>query len=154
MATTTQRKAAPSFWGEVTRLELYKRNQGRLTRQLTALGFALIILFGAWTLSQGPLAGYENPWIRVGIPTLVAGLGAWLVFRAINYPRFADFLISVEAEMDKVSWPGRRELFRSTAVVIGVMFLLGFVLFAYDIVWQWFFKLIGFLQLEPTDIQR
>ena len=33
-------------------------------------------------------------------------------------PAFADFLIAVEAEMNKVSWPTRTELFRGSMVVI------------------------------------
>jgi len=40
-----------------------------------------------------------------------------------------DFLIAVEAEMNKVSWPSRAELVRSAAVVIFVIFLLATVLF-------------------------
>ena len=33
----------------------------------------------------------------------------------MNMPRFADFLIAVEAEMNKVSWPSKAELIRSSA---------------------------------------
>ena len=51
----------------------------------------------------------------------------------INYPKFADFLISVEAEMNKVSWPGRSELWRASVVVIVVIFFLAGLLYAYDI---------------------
>lgn len=139
---------------------LYKRNQGRLTRQLTAATFGLIIFLGAWTLSSGPLASWDSSWaaevevdgwvasaIRVGIPVLLAALGAWVVYRAVNFPTFADFLISVEAEMDKVTWASKQDLYRSTMVVIGVMLFLGFALFVFDLFWQWFFKLIGFLQI-------
>ncbi len=90
--------------------------------------------------------------VRRGAAAKVAlgGLGAWMVFRVVNYPRFADFLISVEAEMDKVSWAGRKELMRATVVVIAMMFLLGLTLFVFDLFWQWFFQLIGFLEI-PAD---
>ena len=47
-------------------------------------------------------------------------------------PSFADFLISVEAEMNKVSWPTRTELIRASIVVILMIFLLAAILFAYD----------------------
>jgi preprotein translocase subunit SecE len=77
---------------------------------------------------------------------LVAALGAWGAFRAVNYPRFADFLISVQAEVDKVSWASKEELYRATVVVVVTMFLLGFTLLAFDVIWQWFFRLIGVLQ--------
>lgn len=139
-----------SFWGNMLEAGLYKRNQGRLTRQLTAVSFALIVFLGAWTLSGGPLSDYDKqPAIQIGIPVLLAAIGAWAIYRVVNYPVFADFLISVEAEMDKVTWATKSDLYRSTVVVISVMFFLGFTLFVYDLFWQWFFQLIGFLQLGP-----
>jgi preprotein translocase subunit SecE len=61
-------------------------------------------------------------------------LGGWAAFRIVNIPRFADFLISVEAEMNKVSWPNRNELWRASVVVIVVIFLLTAILFGYDFV--------------------
>lgn len=137
--------ANASLWGELFKSDLYKRNQGRLVRQLTAVGLALIVAFGAWTLAQGPLQGYERG-IRLGIPVVVALVGFWVVFRLVNYPRFADFLVSVQAEMDKVSWPSWAELSRATAVVIATMFFLGFILFAYDLIWVFVFSRLGVLQ--------
>jgi preprotein translocase subunit SecE len=138
----------PSFLGELLQAGLYKRNQGRLTRQLTVAGLGLIIFFGAWSFSQwlSGSVGFTNPWISIGIPVLVFAIGMWFAFRAVNYPRFADFLISVEAEMDKVSWPSRSELYRATVVVITTMILIGLVLFLYDIFWVWLFTKIGILQ--------
>ena len=62
--------------------------------------------------------------------------GLWLAFRAVNVPWIADFLIAVEAEMNKVSWPSRAEMFRSTIVVIVTIFGLAFVLFGYDLIWR------------------
>jgi preprotein translocase subunit SecE len=50
----------------------------------------------------------------------------------VNIPSFADFLFSVEGEMNKVSWPSRGEVFRAAGVVIVVIFFLAFLLFAYD----------------------
>jgi preprotein translocase subunit SecE len=67
-------------------------------------------------------------------PVVLLALGAWLAFRIVNIPRFADFLISVEAEMNKVSWPSRGELYRASLVVIVVIFLLTAILFTYDLV--------------------
>ena len=139
-------KKASTFWGELLKFELYKRNQGRLVRQATVIGCAIIVFFGAWTLSQGPLAENEMVAVRVGIPLAICVLGVWIAFRAVNFPRFADFLISVEAELDKVSWASRDELFRATTVVMSTMFFIGFVLFVYDVFWKWFFEMIGFLQ--------
>jgi preprotein translocase subunit SecE len=116
-----------------------------LTRQLTAAGISLIVFFGAWTLSQGMLLGYDPP-VRIGLPLVLSALGLWLAFRVVNLPRFADFLISVEAEMDKVTWSSRQELYRATAVVITTMVLLGITLLLYDFVWVWFFTAVRILK--------
>ena len=140
-----KKKGYSSFWGELLAFDLYKRNQGRLTRQVTIGVLALVVFFGAWTLSQGILSDYKDTWIKVGIPIAISAIGAWVIFRVANFPRFADFLISVEGEMDKVSWSRKAELYRATIVVISTMFFLGAVLLTYDIIWQWFFRWIGFL---------
>jgi preprotein translocase subunit SecE len=135
----------PGLWANMLSVGLYKRNQGRLTRQLTAAGIALVIFFGAWTLSQGPLSGYDPP-IRVGLPLVVCALGVWMAFRVVNWAPFGDFLISVEAEMDKVTWSSRQDLYRATVVVISTMVLLGAVLLLYDFVWVWFFTVVRILK--------
>jgi preprotein translocase subunit SecE len=135
----------PTFWGNMLAAGLYKRNQGRLTRQLTAAGIALVIFFGAWTLSQGMLSSYDPP-VRIGVPLVLSVLGMWLAFRVVNLPQFADFLISVEAEMDKVAWSSRQELYRATVVVITTMVLLGIILLLYDFIWVWFFTAVRILK--------
>jgi preprotein translocase subunit SecE len=135
-----------SFFAELTSPNLYKRNQGRLTRQLTAIAAALVFILGAWTLSNTVLSEADRP-VRLGLPIAISLLGVWVGFRVVNYPRFADFLISVEAEMDKVSWPDWPYLVRATGVVLGVMVLTAAYLFLWDTVWMWFFRLIGFLHI-------
>lgn len=137
---------AESTWtAELTRFNIYKRNQGRLARQLTALAIAGILILGAWTLSQGPLVSYSEA-VRTGIPLVISVLALWFAFRIVNWPRFADFLISVEAEMDKVTWASREELQRATIVVIATMTFIGVVLLVYDVFWVWFFTLVRILQ--------
>ena len=59
-------------------------------------------------------------------------------------PSFADFLIAVEAEMNKVSWPTRTELVRSSLVVIFLMFFMALILVFFDVFWQ---KLLQILQV-------
>ena len=127
-------KSESTVVGELLTLNLYKPNQGRMVRQATAIGLALIVFFGAYTWSQGWLSG-EAPALRIGMPVAVSLLGAWLIFRSINHPRFAEFLISVEGEMDKVSWASKQELYRATIVVIGLMLFLGVILYIYDLLW-------------------
>lgn len=140
-----------TFAASLLSVSPYKRNQGRMARRLTALAVAAIALVGCWTLSQTALSQFEPP-VRVGIPSLLACLALWTAYRLVNYPRFADFLVSVEAEMDKVSWADFEYLKRATAVVLGVMLFLGVVLSLYDIFWWEVFTRIGVLESgEPPD---
>jgi preprotein translocase subunit SecE len=124
---------------------LYKRSQGRLARQLTAVGLGAVVLVGAYILSQGPLSAFEVP-VRVGVPTAIVAVAGWLIFRLVNYPQFAEFLISVEGEMNKVSWASKQELYRATIVVLSTMLFLAVILFAYDNIWWWLLTSVGVVQ--------
>lgn len=115
--------------------ELYKRSQGRITRQVTFGALALIAAVGCWSLSN-QLTISMQPTSRYAVVAVVLAIGLWLAFRVVNMPRFADFLISVEAEMSKVSWPTRSDLVKSSAVVMVTIFGLAFVLYFYDVIWQ------------------
>lgn len=123
---------------------VYKRNQGRIARQVTFAVLALTFALGAWRMSIA-MEGVYGAAVRWGVPLTVAVGGMWVSFRAVNLPRFADFLIAVEAEMTKVSWPDRTQLLRSSLVVILTIFSLAAVLFAYDIIWQFLLRQLGIL---------
>jgi len=127
---------------ELTSVGLYKRNQGRLTRQLTAGALMLIALAGGYIMSRGPLAGSAQ-WMRTFLPLTFVGVLFWLAFRLVNLPKFAEFLIAVEGEMAKVSWPSKQELIRATTVVIGSMAFLTLVLFLFDAFWAWLLTTLG-----------
>ena len=121
---------------------LYKRSQGRIARQATFAALAVTIALGCWRLSdtlgsRGEIWGLPSAFWRWGLPGVLLFIGAWLCFKLVNQQTFADFLIAVEAEMNKVSWPSRKELFRATMVVIVTIFLLAIILFGYDTFWQW-----------------
>lgn len=136
---------ADGFWPSMLAAGLYKKNQGRLTRQLTAGAILVAVGLGAWALSQTVLADVDLP-VRYGVVGAVLAVGVWFAYRIVNYPPFADFLVDVEGEMAKVSWPTRDELKRATVVVLVTMFLLSFVLFMYDLIWQQILRAIGILQ--------
>ncbi len=123
---------------------LYKRAQGKVARQATFYALAVVIAAGAWSL-HGTLRTADSLQVQraaTPIALSVLALGCWAAFRLIQLPRFADFLIAVEAEMNKVSWPNRSALFRASAVVIAVIFFLAMLLFAYDIAWKWLLGLL------------
>jgi preprotein translocase subunit SecE len=79
----------------------------------------------------------------LGIGFLVAGIGSWVAYRLVNYSTFADFLIAVEAEMNKVSWPGRQQLWNASVVVMFVIFAMAAALFLFDVIWTRVFEIIG-----------
>jgi preprotein translocase subunit SecE len=114
----------------------YKRTQGKVARQLTLAAMAVGVAVGAWNLSNVA----DTSTGKYIVPLVVLALGWWASWRIVNIPRFADFLISVEAEMNKVSWPGRPELWRASVVVIVVIFFLAGLLFFYDLILKWFFS--------------
>lgn len=144
--TTEKTAVANTILTELFQVGVYKRSQGKITRQATFGALAIAVVIGAWRL-HGYMEGAE--WFegaRFVVPGIILAVGLWIGFRLVNYPRFADFLIAVEAEMNKVSWPSRAELYRSSFVVIFVLFSLSAVLFGFDVVWRVLFQLIGVVQ--------
>ena len=129
-----------AFVQELFRVGLYKRSQGRYARQITFGALAVIVALGCWSMSE--FYSGASATVRYAVPLAVLAAGLWASFRVVQLPSFADFLIAVEGEMNKVSWPSRGELFRASVVVMLVIFLLAAILFAYDLVWE---VLLGWL---------
>lgn len=127
---------------EFTSATLYKRSQGRLARQVTCIVIWLVVAIGCWRLSTQVLNRTDNA-VRYGVPAAVLVVGMWIGYRLVNYPPFADFLIAVEAEMNKVSWPTWRELSRSTVVVIVLIVGLTAVLFGLDTIFLFLLETLG-----------
>jgi preprotein translocase subunit SecE len=162
-----ERSIGGSIWQALFQAGLYKPAQGRVTRQVTFAALAVTFALAAWRLREAmqvsPTLGRLLKWVWswfsaasqpmwlhdvvcYGVPALVLVGGVWFSYRIVNYPRFADFLVAVEAEMNKVSWPSRAELFRSSIVVIVVIFVLAAVLFGYDQLWNLLFRFLGILR--------
>ncbi len=139
---------------EMFQVGLYKRSQGKVARQVTFAAVAITVALGCWSLMQWLGVWLPSDWssMQYVISGVLLFLGCWITFRVVNYPQFADFLIAVEAEMAKVSWPSRTELVRSSIVVIIVIFVLAGVLFSYDVIWNWVFTKLGFLQEAPKEL--
>ena len=137
-------------------LTTYKKTQGRPTRQIA---LCVVVVCLSWLLVQtGALA---RPLLKatfefVGIGTsigwlflclVLVGFSGLLAFALLNRPRWADFLISVQAEIDKVTWPSKAEVRKATVVVLILLVSMAVVIFLFDVIWQWVFKTIGFLQI-------
>lgn len=147
-----------AFLQELFHVGLYKRSQGRATRQVTFAAVAVALAAGLYQLHGilgTALVGWPGGWlaylnlgrneaveaivrqgVRHGLPFALLLLGLWAAYRLVNLPSFADFLIAVEAEMNKVSWPTRAELYRSSIVVLVTIFALAAVLFVFDAFWK------------------
>ena len=133
-----------AFFQELFQVGIYKRSQGRITRQVTFVALAIGVALGFWRFSQMMSEWWElDKVLSQAIATLAALGCCWVAYRLVNLPRFADFLIAVEAEMNKVSWPTRGELFRASLVVLFTIFALSAVLFAFDFVWNSIFVYLG-----------
>ncbi len=132
-----------SLSSELFHSKVYKPNQGRIVRQLTALAIWVIVAFGCWRLLGTLNGALETPYIDKIIPSVLLAAGLWFGFRLVNWPRFADFLIAVEAEMNKVTWPSKDELIRASIVVIFTIFFLAITLFGFDVLWQFIFNFLG-----------
>ena len=108
----------------------YKRSQGKVARNITLYAMMAMVGVGVWLLSSRG----DTELQKYVTPLILLAIGWWISFRIVNLPKVADFLISVEAEMNKVSWPDRSELWRASIVVIITIFFLAALLFTYDIV--------------------
>ena len=140
---------SPSLLAEMVQAGRYKRTQGKMARQATLIAIWVLIAVAAWQLFE-QLVGFDRI-VQYIVPGLVVVVGFWIAYRLINWPTFADFLIAVEAEMNKVTWPSKAELWRSVVVVIILIFLLALLLFVFDLFWITIFKAIGLIPDDPTS---
>lgn len=131
-----------SWMSTFFRTGLYKKTQGRIARQITFFALAIVFIIAAWRMTlETSIAGmFTGAEFAFGGVVLVLGL--WCSFRLVNMPRFADFLIAVEAEMNKVSWPTRQELIRSSIVVIFIIFFMAALLYGFDLIWEQLFRIL------------
>ncbi len=146
----SSKSAGASLLPELFRFGIYKSNQGRMVRQFTFFAIAVVAAFGCITLANGPLMSYAKVF-RLVSRWQFGLFCCWVAFRVVNFPRFADFLVSVESELEKVTWPGRQEVLQATVVVLCTMFFLGLFLFLIDLVWTWLFSFIGFTEYKSKS---
>jgi len=56
------------------------------------------------------------------------------------YKRLSNFLRDVRAEIKKVTWPSKNEVYSTTIVVILATFFFGFYLYFMDLIFSWVIK--------------
>jgi preprotein translocase subunit SecE len=128
--------------GDWFSLEPYKRSQGRITRQMTFFAIVALVAIGAYELMVYLKADGQHT-LAYSLLVGIIAVGGWVGYRAVNLPHFADFLIAVEAEMYKVTWPTWDDVVRATIVVIVVMFSMAMLLFMFDMIFQVLFSALG-----------
>ena len=133
------------FLVNLVRTDLYKPKQGWYARVYTAAGLGLILGVGLYRFGEG-LTEATTP-VRFGVPTLVGVALAWFVYRLVQFPPFVEFLIATEAEMNKVSWTSKDDLYRATTVVLVTVTLMALFLFGVDWVWANLLQFLGVLRL-------
>ena len=120
-------------------LDIYKRGQGKYTRLCSAFGAAIIAGLGCLRLYTKLQATDIGLWAETMVPAgLFIGL-CLLIFWLVNKPTIADFLISAEGEMKKVSWSSRKEIAVSTFIVIVVVIVMAVLLGVADVGFELFF---------------
>lgn len=126
--------------------KLYKPKQGWNTRLYTGIGLGLVLAFGVWRMHEMLIE--SSLAVRFGVPTITAAVFGWLIFRIVQYPQFAEFLIATEAEMNKVSWTTKEDLYRSSVVVLATVAVLAIYLYVIDAFWIFLLKGLGVLQFS------
>jgi preprotein translocase subunit SecE len=132
------------FLVNLARADLYKPMQGWYARIYTVLGLGLILAAGAWKVFDASME-YSLA-LRFGLPALFLFSLGWMIFRIVHFPPFAEFLIATEAEMNKVSWTNKEDLFRATTVVLTTVVMMTVFLFLVDTLWTALLRMIGVLQ--------
>lgn len=134
---------------------MYKWPQGRVTRTIAFVLVLVIVADLGWVGAAANIdtwmgaSEHANPrTLAVGIvyaalaaAALIAGI-VTIGFKAST----VDFLIEVEQEMTKVTWPTVNELIRATIVVAVMIAILGVLIFAVD----WFNISVVFEALYGT----
>lgn len=125
---------------------IYKRGQGKYTRLSSAFAAAVIVGLGCLRLFSKLEAvswGFSNRaamWIATMVPVGLFVILALLIFWLVNKSSIADFMISAEGEMKKVSWSSRQEIMVSTSIVIVVVIVMAALLGTTDFGFTLFFR--------------
>jgi preprotein translocase SecE subunit len=119
--------------------DIYKRGQGKYTRLYSAFAGILIVGLGCFQLYTKLQALDFGLWVETMVPVALFMILSVLVLWIVNRPTVADFMISAEGEMKKVSWSSRKEIAVSTFVVIVVVVGMAALLGVTDLGLQLFF---------------
>jgi len=141
----------------------YKPNQGLYARGAAAGALLLLDVFMCVRLVDQFAPGKAFRLVGMEVPTGAAWAGGlFLVFGAMvavstlglttgvvgvdgKVRGFVDLLIEAQNELQKVSWPSKDDLRRSTAVVLVCIVVIGCFLFVVDLVVNFVMTRLGVL---------
>ena len=146
----TRGAARPAGAGGPSFFTIHKKGQGYWTRMGTAIGagalgvmLAFELYYKIPTFLHG---GNRDNKIALGVAIGFLIAYALWAFWYTNKPTTVDFLVATDSEMKKVNWTTRKELIGSTKIVILFMLMIAIYLFACDLLFGGFFKLIHVLK--------
>jgi len=110
-------------------LKKYKWGQGKNTRLWTSMAVAAVTAVGCWQLYQKlAVMNIDNKnvllWVSTVVPIGILAVVGLVLFWLVNKPNVADFLISAEGELKKVSFSSKQEIAVSTTIVIAVVIMM------------------------------
>jgi preprotein translocase SecE subunit len=142
---------------------MYNRGSLRTGTRLIQVGSSVEAATDPW-IGYLPFSDPNNVhsqfvllWLcSINVLMLLFAGGAWVAWRVVNWPAFADFLIATEAEMNKVSWTTRKRLYQDTIVVLVTVVLFTLFLFVVDILWIKILTnpVIDVLKHDPAEAAR
>jgi preprotein translocase subunit SecE len=149
--------------------QIYKKGVGVYARSAVAGLFGLAAIFAAYSLygalidlpefyagARVPLVGIRLTWGGVGACSLFVLCGVFICVFTTGFEvglrgldnkskNAVEFFIETQAELQKVSWPARKELIGSTIVVVVCLVVMGIYIFFVDWVVSTFMKAIDIL---------
>jgi preprotein translocase subunit SecE len=99
------------------------------------LAFVLTKL-GDWVWS---IFAKPNDLILSGGSVLVAGIATYLAYRS---ERIFTAAFDVAAELEKVTWPSRRETYAATLVVLVTVTIAAIITWSFDLTWGYLANLV------------
>jgi preprotein translocase SecE subunit len=123
---------------------IYKPGQAKYTRLATGFGLGIIVGLGCLILYRKLEGADLGLWVATMIPAGLLFIFVLAIVILLNRPLTADFMISAEGELKKVSWSSRREVAVSTFIVIACVAilasLLGITDLFFELLFQWLLR--------------
>ncbi|HLG29946.1 MAG TPA: preprotein translocase subunit SecE [Candidatus Brocadiales bacterium] len=149
--------------------EVYRKKQGVYARYAVAVILGFVVLFASYSL-YGMLISLPEVYAGARVPVLNVSfnwgfLGAIILFVICGTflgilvggvqtnvgpldtggRKIVDFLVDIQAELQKVSWPTKQELVGSVIVVIISIIVLSAYILGIDALMREVMRLLGFL---------